>query len=48
MYAYNNQETLCLIGSLPVRLRLPDGTTRTSLHELTREQQTKRSEMVII
>lgn len=38
MYAISENGTLRLIGSLPFRLCLPDGTTRTSLHELTEEQ----------
>lgn len=38
MYAYNDNGTLRLMGSLPFRLRLPDGSTRTSLNELTPEQ----------
>lgn len=38
MYAYNDNGILRLMASLPVRLRLPDGLTRTSLNELTPEQ----------
>lgn len=38
MYAISDNGTLCLMASLPSRLRLPDGTTRTSLNELTPEQ----------
>ena len=41
MYAYNDNGTLRLMESLPSRLRLPDGTTRTSLNELTPEQLAK-------
>jgi hypothetical protein len=41
MYAYNDNSTLRLMGSLPVRLRLPDGLTRTNLDELTAEQLAK-------
>lgn len=35
MYLYNNEQ----FENLPERIRLEDGTTRTSLHELTIEQQ---------
>lgn len=38
MYAINDNGTLRLIGSLPSRLRLPDGLTRTSLDELDGKQ----------
>ena len=34
MYAYNDNGTLRLMVSLPSRLRLPDGMTRTGLDEL--------------
>jgi hypothetical protein len=34
MYAYNDNGTLRLMASLPVRLRLADGLTRTGLDEL--------------
>lgn len=35
MYIYNNEQ----YETLPERIRLEDGTTRTSLHELSTEQQ---------
>lgn len=35
MYLYNNEQ----YESLPERITLPDGMTRTSLHELTKEEQ---------
>jgi hypothetical protein len=38
MYAYDDNGTLRLMVSLPSRLRLLDGSTRTSLDELTAEQ----------
>ena len=38
MYALNDNGTLRLMAALPVRLRLPDGLTRTNLNELTPEQ----------
>jgi len=38
MYALDDNGTLRLIGSLPSRLRLPDGLTRTGLDELTTAQ----------
>ena len=41
MYAHDDNGTLRLIGSLPSRLRLPDGLTRTGLDELTPEQLAK-------
>jgi hypothetical protein len=41
MYAYSDNGTLRLMASLPSRLRLADGSTRTSLDELTAEQLAK-------
>lgn len=41
MYAYNDNGTLRLMASFPSRLRLADGSTRTSLDELTPEQLAK-------
>ena len=38
MYAYDDNGTLRLMASLPVRLRLPDGLTRTGLDELATAQ----------
>jgi hypothetical protein len=43
MYAYNDNGTLRMMASLPSRLRLPDGLTRTSLDELTTAQLTELS-----
>ena len=38
MYAQIFNNNITLFESLPFRIRLENGTTRTSLHELTNEQ----------